>query len=154
MSSWIFDVREKIGTALIPVNSAGGWIENDRGEVLLQKREAKGEVWGFPGGIMELEESVAEAAIREVFEETGYIVEIVDLVGVYSKYFHTFDNGDQCQTVTSFFRMKIVGGSPRIDHEETFDLKFVDPKTRPKLFSQQHHDMWDDAVAGKRGVYR
>jgi ADP-ribose pyrophosphatase YjhB (NUDIX family) len=31
--------------------------------------------WGFPGGVLELGETVAEGAIRELFEETGVVAE-------------------------------------------------------------------------------
>lgn len=50
MPDWIRDIRSKIGNDLLIVNSAGGWIENDKGELLLQKRSAVEEHWGFPGG--------------------------------------------------------------------------------------------------------
>ena len=36
--------------------------------------------WGFPGGAMEIGESVMETAIREIKEETGYDVEINELI--------------------------------------------------------------------------
>src|SRR5215467_7828313 len=49
-----------------------------RGErVLIVSRAnppAKGR-WGFPGGVLELGETVAEGAMRELFEETGVMAE-------------------------------------------------------------------------------
>ncbi|WP_321166921.1 NUDIX domain-containing protein [Oceanobacillus kimchii] len=41
--------------------------------MLLQKRHDGS--WGLPGGLMDLEESFEEVAMREVFEETGLVVE-------------------------------------------------------------------------------
>lgn len=43
------------------------------GQVLLVQRirESPPRRWGFPGGLIELGETVAEAAIRELSEETG-----------------------------------------------------------------------------------
>ena len=52
-------------------------------EILLMRRSDNGQ-WGLPGGFVELGESVANAARREVVEETGWSVEIGQLIGVYS----------------------------------------------------------------------
>jgi 8-oxo-dGTP diphosphatase len=41
--------------------------------------------WSMPGGFVDLGESVEDAAIRETKEEIGVDIEIVDLVGVYSR---------------------------------------------------------------------
>lgn len=43
---------------------------------------------------MEIGESAAETAIREIKEETGYDMEINELIGVYTKYFQAYPNGD------------------------------------------------------------
>ena len=52
-------------------------------EILLMRRSDNGH-WGLPGGYLEPGESVAQAAQREVREETGWRVELGRLVGVYS----------------------------------------------------------------------
>ena len=53
------------------------------GEVLLMRRSDNGH-WGLPGGFVEVGESVAAAACREVAEETGWRVRVGGLIGVYS----------------------------------------------------------------------
>jgi ADP-ribose pyrophosphatase YjhB (NUDIX family) len=65
--------------AAIPVTSTG--------EVILLKRgfEPGKDLWTFPGGFVDLGESVEEAARREVREEIEADVELRELVGVYSK---------------------------------------------------------------------
>ena len=52
-------------------------------EILLMQRSDNGH-WGLPGGHVEPGESVADAALREVLEETGWRIELGRLVGVYS----------------------------------------------------------------------
>ena len=53
------------------------------GKILLMRRSDNGH-WGLPGGFVETGESVADAARREVAEETGWSVELGSLIGVYS----------------------------------------------------------------------
>jgi ADP-ribose pyrophosphatase YjhB (NUDIX family) len=38
--------------------------------------------WGFPGGVLELGETVAEGAMRELFEETGVTAEAAGILDV------------------------------------------------------------------------
>lgn len=62
-------------------------VENGNGEILMVQ-EAKDHVhkkWDFPGGGFEDGESVIECTEREVLEETGYKVEIEELVGIYKE---------------------------------------------------------------------
>ncbi|EKN42356.1 MutT/nudix family protein, partial [Clostridium botulinum CFSAN001627] len=58
-------------------------IFNDKKQVLLQKRSDVC-LWGIPSGHVEPGETVTNAAIREVLEETGLDVEVVRFIGVYS----------------------------------------------------------------------
>ncbi|MFI4987704.1 MAG: NUDIX hydrolase [Alphaproteobacteria bacterium] len=53
-------------------------------EVLLVKRGTPPRLgqWSIPGGIQQLGESVAEAALREVREEAGIAVEIKEVIAV------------------------------------------------------------------------
>lgn len=60
-------------------------IEGDR--VVLVKRghpPLAGE-WSIPGGVLEVGETLREAAVREALEETGLTVEPADLLGVYDR---------------------------------------------------------------------
>jgi len=61
--------------------------ETAAGEIVLLKRgfDPGKDLWTFPGGFVDLGESVEEAARREVREEIEIDVELTDLVGVYSR---------------------------------------------------------------------
>ena len=152
MDEWVSRLRRAIGHDLLMLNSAAVWIEDTSGHVLLQKRSATQSIWGFPGGIMNLGESAEETAIRETREETGLDVRITCLIGIYSKYIRTLENGDQCQTVSFFFKAEVQSGAPVIDRQETFELRYFAPDAAPPLYCQQHQDMLADAINGS-GVY-
>lgn len=154
MKDYLKWIRSKVDKEQIILNFAGGLIENNEGEILLQKRSQAGEHWGFPGGVMNLGESAEEAAIREIKEETGYDVIASELIGIYTKYFETFPNGDKAQTVVFFFRMKIIGGGIKIDELETFDLKFFNLNQTPYLYSNLHRIILNDVKSGKTGIFR
>ena len=131
MANYIKELREKVGHDYVFLNFAGGCVFNKEGEVLLQKR-GDFNAWGFPGGAMEIGESAAETAIREIKEETGYDVEINELIGVYTKYFQSYPNGDKAQ----------------------LDLKFFPLDDMPPLFCKQHEDCLQDLLEKRVGVYR
>jgi mutator protein MutT len=64
-----------------------GAIIVEQGRVLLVKRghpPLAGE-WSIPGGLLEVGETLREAAVREVREETGLEVEARDLLGVFDR---------------------------------------------------------------------
>src|SRR3970040_1699221 len=64
-----------------------GVIPERRGRVLLMRRaiEPRYGAWTFPGGFMEIDETVEECAVRETREEVGVEVRLDALVGVYSR---------------------------------------------------------------------
>jgi 8-oxo-dGTP pyrophosphatase MutT (NUDIX family) len=63
MPNYISWIREKVGHNRIFLNVAGVVVFNEDGKVLLQKRSNNEELWGFPGGVIELGESALEAAM-------------------------------------------------------------------------------------------
>lgn len=154
MRDYIKWIRARIGHDTIILNFSVACIINENGEILLQKRSDKGDIWGLPGGAVEIGESIEEAVIREVKEETGLNVEVDHFIGVYSKYFHTYSNGDQSQSICHLFKCSMLNGELLVDNKETFDLKFFDKNNIPKLFIQQHTDMLNDFFENKIGVFK
>lgn len=69
-----------------PKPVAGAIPIDNRGDVILLRRgldPGRG-LWTFPGGFVDLGESVEQAAHRETDEEIGISIELGPLVGVYS----------------------------------------------------------------------
>ena len=62
--------------------SVAGVVVNDDGEVLVIRRRDNGH-WEPPGGVLELGETFEEGVRREVLEETGVLVRVDRLTGVY-----------------------------------------------------------------------
>ena len=60
-------------------------IERDDHVLLALWNEPAEPLWTLPGGGVERHETVEEAAVREVREETGYDVELVRLLGVHTR---------------------------------------------------------------------
>jgi ADP-ribose pyrophosphatase YjhB (NUDIX family) len=94
----------------------------DRGEVMLIRRGiAPGYGrWAQPGGFLEIDETVEEAAARETREETGLEIELGEIVGLYSRL--------AAEVVTVVFEARIVGGEASITPEslETRPFKPAD----------------------------
>ncbi|MFI2077602.1 NUDIX hydrolase [Streptomyces triculaminicus] len=55
---------------------------NDMGHVLIARRRSP-ERWELPGGLVDPHEAFHDAAARETYEETGVLVKVHGLVGVY-----------------------------------------------------------------------
>ncbi|MEV4534676.1 NUDIX domain-containing protein [Asanoa sp. NPDC049518] len=95
-------------------------VRDDLNRILLLRRSDNG-LWALPGGAQEIGESTAEAAVREVQEETGLTVEIQGISGIYSNPNHViaYDNGEVRQEFSICFHAVPVGGSLTTSPEST-----------------------------------
>ena len=144
-------IRSKVGHDKIILNYVGAAIYNDSGKVLLQRRSDR-RTWGFPGGAMELGESISETAKREIKEETGLDIKLERLIGIYSDYSDEYPNGDSAQPIVIFFLGKVISGKLSIDDNETLELKYFGKDEMPQLVNKQHTDMFHDLFSGKKEV--
>ena len=62
--------------------SVAGVVVDDAGRVLVIQRRDNGR-WEAPGGILERQETFEEGVAREIAEETGVLVQVDRLTGVY-----------------------------------------------------------------------
>jgi ADP-ribose pyrophosphatase YjhB (NUDIX family) len=90
-------VNPRLVVTTIPVTDAG--------EAILIRRgiEPGRGWWAQPGGFLEVDETVTEAAVRETLEETGLLVEPGDIVGLYSRL--------EAAVVVLAFEARVVGGA-------------------------------------------
>jgi 8-oxo-dGTP diphosphatase len=104
-----------------------GIIFDDRQRVLLCHRRDY-DLWNLPGGGMEKGESPWDGVLREVMEETGLKVEIIKLLGIYSK-------PDVNEIVFSFLCKPIAGKltlNDEADKIEYFEIDKLPSNTSPK----------------------
>jgi ADP-ribose pyrophosphatase YjhB (NUDIX family) len=100
---FVFYVNPRLVVTTLPIT--------DRGEVMLIRRGiAPGySLWAQPGGFLEIDETVRDAAIRETLEETGLRVEPLEIIGLYSRV--------AAAVVVVAYEARIVGGEPLATRE-------------------------------------
>ncbi len=115
---YYYDLDAPRANSLVVGSSAV--VVDDRNRVLLQRRTDSGN-WALPGGAMDIGETFAESAVREVKEETGFDVRIERIVGIYSDPGHVFayDDGEVRQEFSICLACAITGGSLQVSSEST-----------------------------------
>jgi 8-oxo-dGTP pyrophosphatase MutT (NUDIX family) len=90
------------------------------GRLLLVQRCDSGD-WELPGGRVDVGESAVTAAAREVAEESGVVVHVTGLIGLYTDPGHIVRSvsGEVRQQFVVLFRASPVSGRPRPDWRET-----------------------------------
>jgi len=93
--------------------------------------------WALPGGYVERNETVKQAALREIYEETGYRCRVVDLFTVVDtpRRLH-----DERQNISFIYLCRPLTKTKQPDHEikkiKWFDLNHLPPK---KDFAFDHY---------------
>lgn len=84
------------GTPVVLQTGASIIVEDSLGRILMQQRSDDG-TWSYPGGRLEIDETVEDGARREVFEECGLKVGKLELLGVFSgkELNHVYPSGNE-----------------------------------------------------------
>ncbi len=137
---YIEELRSIVGhRPLIFVGSVTIIIDQS-GRLLLQLRKFPNGYWGIPGGLMELGESTEEVAKREVTEETGLIVDHLNLINVYSgpQNFVKAENGDEFFVVTVAYYTEEYKGTLSVNDSESIKFEFFYPNELPNNIVKSH----------------
>jgi len=130
--------------------SVAAVVRDGEGKILLQRRSDNG-LWGLPGGSVEIGESVTQAIIREVREETGLTIRVDRLIGVYSDpgfQVVRYPDGKVVHYVSNLFGCTIREGRLQTC-DETLALQFFDPAGLPQDLVPMHRIRIADALSGR-----
>src|SRR5262245_27800107 len=123
---YLNDPNAPAANSVVP--SANVIVVNDDGQILVIRRTDNGN-HALPGGGMDLGESITQAAVREVREETGIEVEITGLVGIYTNPRHLIEytsDGEVRQEFSIVFTARPTGGRATTS-DEASEVVGVDP---------------------------
>ncbi|HEV8617705.1 MAG TPA: NUDIX domain-containing protein [Methylomirabilota bacterium] len=126
--------------------SVSAVIFDGKRRLLLQQRSDGGQ-WGLPGGSVEIGESVTEAVVREVREETGLTVTARRLIGVYSDpslQVVRYPDGNVWHYISVCFECVVRGGD-LTTCDETLALDWFSPRRLPRPFLANHRIRIRDA---------
>jgi len=124
---YVSDIRKYVGHSPIIHTAASVIVENEQGQILLQKRTDNG-TWSYCGGAVELFEKVEDTAARELFEESGLKALSLELFGVFSgeEQHYIYPNGDEVSTIDIVYICRSYSGELKCQQEEVTQLKFFD----------------------------
>ena len=135
MADYVKHLREVVGhEELLQLPSVAIALRDEDGRVLLARHVETG-IWGLPGGGIEPGETPADAAVREFWEETGVLVRLTRLIGVFgsSEHIVRYRNGDRTSYVAATFEAAAVSGRLSADPSELLEIRFVKEAEIPTL---------------------
>ena len=140
MSPYVARIRAAIGHDLLLSPSACAIIHNGRGEVLLMHRQDD-DKWDPPGGHIDPDETPAQAAERETYEESGLVVRARRIVGVLGgrAIEHCYPNGDRVQPLIVCFACEVIEGTLQSLDGEAKNFGYFARGSLPELSTAYPH---------------
>jgi 8-oxo-dGTP pyrophosphatase MutT (NUDIX family) len=114
------------------VDFAAGGIVLSENKILLVKNKKDGSSadsepwWGYPKGHLEEGEKPSEAAVREVYEETGFEVKIINNKPVAESRYEIERSGEVLQKTVWFYEMEVVEPFKNEPDDEIDEIALVD----------------------------
>lgn len=149
--NYITYLRKMVGDSMVVLNAANVIIVNEKNEVLLQQR-SDSLLWGLPGGLMELEDSIETCAIREAKEEMGVDVELTDFIGIFTNPMMRWRINDRAKVICYCFLAKIVRGTVHVGDDESVGFGYFSKDNLPTIHAVDNYDAIQAYFAGRRNV--
>lgn len=137
----IEELWEDFTHMFLVIEAAGGIVTNVNKEILFIKRLSK---WDLPKGKVEKGESLEQAALREVEEETGLSELILESFINNTFHIYTERNGDRVLKTTYWFKMSYVGtgnAKPQLEEGITAVDWKSDNRIRQEVFPATFHNI-------------
>jgi ADP-ribose pyrophosphatase YjhB (NUDIX family) len=135
----------------VVVRSVCGVLALDAQGRLLLVRRAEDGSWCLPGGGVEPGETWADAARRECLEETGWLIEVTGVFGVYSDpstQMHVYPSGNRVHFAGVVFAARATERVGRAD-DEVLEVRFFDRHDLPQPLFAPDHPVLVDFVSGR-----
>ncbi|WP_333771081.1 NUDIX hydrolase [Streptomyces sp. IBSBF 2435] len=136
---FIVDIRARAGAILLFLPGVVTVVFDETGRVLLNRRTDTGR-WALISGIPDPGEQPAEAAVREIHEETGIRAVPERILGVFTNEPVIYGNGDRSQYIDIVLQCRAVGGEARVNDEESLEVRWYAPGALPPL--SENDGMW------------
>jgi 8-oxo-dGTP pyrophosphatase MutT (NUDIX family) len=109
---------------------AGTVLRDDQGHYLMvqEKQPLVYGLWNIPAGHQDPGETEQEAAVREAYEETGLVVELLDSAPI-----HTEDSEEKGNKYFAFLG-KIIGGELEVQTNEILNAEWLTFPTIKQLY--------------------
>ena len=147
MSDYIKDLRDKTNHMPLLIPHSVVVLFNEQNEILLEERSDDG-YFDFPGGALDLKETMEEAAKRELEEETGLIADELELFKVYTGEVthYVYANGDEIYGVDLVYICHKYEGELKPQKEEVKNLMFCPLDKLPTKMSIRNQAIVQDLL--------
>jgi 8-oxo-dGTP pyrophosphatase MutT (NUDIX family) len=128
VGSYLWSIRQMVGSMLVLAPGAQVLLVNDRGEGYFQRRRDR-DLWEIPAGGCELGSTFASTAVAEVREETGLIIDPTDLTAfacISDPAIHVIEypGGDRTHCFSLCFVARKWTGEVASDNDEVMESGF------------------------------
>jgi len=121
-----FDLRQY---PIVPLVGVGVMLTRDNSLLLVKRKfDPDAGYWAIPGGHLDLGERTENAAEREAYEETGFIVKVSKLAGIIDKIMYNDDGKVEYHYVLINYFVEQIDGDQNqqpIPNSDALDAKFV-----------------------------